>query len=197
MKDPGIQISEDELNLIRDVDFLKKKTIVLEKIKYLFSDIQSGLKEYIDHNPGGPEYKHPGKISRGENYQHLPYLVLDYPSIFSQPDIFALRTMFWWGHFFSVTLHLQGKFLVPVRHSILEKIVPLQRNEIYISVGTTPWEYHYNPDNYEIISLDHRQHIRQAEFLKLSKKFRLESFSELPGEVIRFYQLMTQEILPH
>ena len=46
------------------------------------------------------ENAYSGKISRGENYRGLPYLILDYPAYFSQKDIFAFRTMFWWGHFF-------------------------------------------------------------------------------------------------
>src|SRR6187402_1143085 len=50
------------------------------------------------------------KISRGENYKGLPYVILDYPRLFGREDVFAVRTMFWWGHSFHVTLHLKGKY---------------------------------------------------------------------------------------
>ena len=50
------------------------------------------------------------KISRGENYNGLPYVMLDYPRCFGKEDVFAMRTMFWWGNFFSITWHLKGKY---------------------------------------------------------------------------------------
>ena len=48
------------------------------------------------------------KIAKGENYLQLPYVLLDYPRCFDKENIFAIRTMFWWGNFFSITLHLSG-----------------------------------------------------------------------------------------
>jgi hypothetical protein len=60
-----------------------------------------------------------GKISRGENYQLLPYIILDYPSYFSRNNIFAVRTMFWWGNFFSITLHLSGDHKINLLITIL------------------------------------------------------------------------------
>jgi len=50
------------------------------------------------------------KISRGENYLGLPYLVLDYPRLFRPDAVLAIRTFFWWGHFFSSTLQLSGGY---------------------------------------------------------------------------------------
>ena len=49
------------------------------------------------------------KISKGEN-MGLPWVMLDYPRLFGQEDVLAIRTMFWWGHCFSVTLHLKGRY---------------------------------------------------------------------------------------
>ncbi len=35
--------------------------------------------------------------------------MLDYPRAFGRDSIFACRTFFWWGRFFSLTLHLAGR----------------------------------------------------------------------------------------
>ena len=51
------------------------------------------------------------KISKGEKYKGLPWVMLDYPRIFGKEDIMAIGTRFWWGHYFSVTLHLKGGYL--------------------------------------------------------------------------------------
>ena len=32
------------------------------------------------------------------------------PAVFSKENIFAIRTMFWWGNFFSISLHVSGKY---------------------------------------------------------------------------------------
>ena len=48
------------------------------------------------------------KITRGENYQLLPYVILDYPRCFQKEQVFAIRTMFWWGKGISITLHVSG-----------------------------------------------------------------------------------------
>lgn len=37
------------------------------------------------------------------------YLILDYPGMLSTENIFAVRTLFWWGNIFSVSLHLSSK----------------------------------------------------------------------------------------
>ena len=60
------------------------------------------------------------KISKGENYKGLPWLVLDYPRYFNKEDIFAIRTLFWWGNFFSITLHISGKYKMRYEKKIID-----------------------------------------------------------------------------
>lgn len=187
MHDPGIRLTRNELILIQDTDFLMTKVIVLEKIKMLFSSIQELLKEKSNLIGKYPFDQHPGKISKGENYHQLPYLVLDYPAHFSRSDIFAFRTMFWWGHFFSGTLHLQGKFLEQYRSSILENIDNLHGKGVYLSVGESPWEYHFGKNNYRLISSNDARQIESGDFIKLSRKYDLNQFDFLPDKILDYY----------
>ena len=126
------------------------------------------------------------KISRGENYRGLPYLVLDYPAVFSAEDTFAFRTMFWWGNFFSCTLHLQGKPLDLYRDLVIDNIGHLVNYDIFLCINQSPWEYHYEVDNYKLLSVDDLDFIKESQFLKLNKKFDLGSWKSLPSEANRF-----------
>ena len=105
-----MDISEKELKVLQGTDFLLTKAAVLEKIYKLLEDTRSKLIKNVKSTnfsfPDGTDIV-TGKISRGENYRNLPYMVLDYPTLFTNESSFSFRTMFWWGNFFSSTLHLE------------------------------------------------------------------------------------------
>jgi hypothetical protein len=175
--------SSKELEIIQNQDFLRTKKTVISKIQQLLGITQKKLARNLVQSQlsdGLISSFSPMKISRGENYRDLPYLVLDYPATFSKEDIFAFRTMFWWGNFFSCTLHLQGKPLEQYRFDILEKIDWLVKNEYFVCIGETPWEYHYSSDNYKFLSRNDIDAIEKCRFLKLSKKIELDKWEVLP-----------------
>ena len=118
-----------------------------------------------------------GKIFRGENYNGLPYLILDYPKYFGKDSVYAFRTMFWWGKYFSCTLHL-----TPLPKEI--NYNNLLRKDIYICVNDNPWQYHYEKDNYiRVDALSEKKLktiLRKNNFIKLSRKIDLKSYKKLP-----------------
>jgi hypothetical protein len=178
-----LDLTERELFIIQDQEFLLAKARASAKIYSLLSKTREELKKLVESSGINTEQKSAfktDKISRGENYLGLPYQVLDYPAFFSQKDTFAYRTMFWWGNFFSATLHLEGQFLERFRKQILQSLDELVKMELFISVGATPWEYHYGVDNYLPLSIDHQKHIDSCSFLKLSRKQSLENWKQLP-----------------
>lgn len=185
--------SEKELALIQDKEFLLQKIKITKKVRSLLLDtrvvLSKSLKKSSVHFPNHKDFLK-GKISKGENYLGLPYQVLDYPAVFKSKNIFAFRTMFWWGNFFSVTLHLQGTSLDFYRRTLIENIHILENQEIYIAVGKDPWQYHYGKDNYEPLQLHHREYMKKCTFLKLSKKLDLNRSDELPAFATDFYRLM-------
>src|SRR5436309_811352 len=101
MKETKIQLSGPEMELMCDAGIIFTKNSVLQKVKALFYDLQSELtacrveSDELRRNV----FSLSPKISRGENYQGLPYMVLDYPRKFTPENIFAIRTLFWWGNF--------------------------------------------------------------------------------------------------
>lgn len=92
------------------------------------------------------------KISRGENYKGLPYLVLDYPRLFTKNNIFAIRSMFWWGRNLSTTLHLTGKWQKHFTESILNKSEFIIENNFLIATGNDEWIHDVEDDNYEPVN---------------------------------------------
>jgi hypothetical protein len=188
-----MDFTEKELNILQDTDFLLTKSSVLDKIYKLLEDSRSELIKTVDNSnfcfPDGTDIV-TGKISRGENYKNLPYMVLDYPALFTNESSFAFRTMFWWGNFFSSTLHLEGKALDKYGKTIVDNIDKLLNKNIYIGVGETPWQYHYGEDNYLPLTKEHGEFIKNFNFLKLSKKISISEWEKLPSFASNFLNIM-------
>ena len=188
-----MQLTEKELLILQDADFLLTKAAVLKKITELFGHTREELKRCVENSnfsfPNGTGLLN-GKISKGENYKNLPYMVLDYPTLFSKNSIVAYRTMFWWGNFFSATLHLEGIALYYYRNSIIINLDKLLKKDVYVGVGDTPWQYHYEEDNYSLLNEVHRDFITNSKFLKLSKKIELKKWNDVPEFSTNFFELM-------
>ncbi len=134
-----------------------------------------------------------GKISRGENYRGLPYWILDYPRKFLKEETFAFRTMVWWGHEISCTLHVSGP---PTKAFSSAGDV----SDVYFCINDTPWEYHFDEDNYQKLSTLYSQqineHIERNRFVKVAYKWPLERLSDLPDLSSKSLQMVLQ-LLSH
>jgi len=176
-------LSKKELDVISDTDFLLAKAKIMEKLHDQFGHVREELKLIVKSSsfsfPDEVDIQE-GKIFKGEYYQDLPYLVLDYPKYFSKTSILTFRTMFWWGNFFSLTLHLKGNPLEKYRQNILGKTNELKGTGTYICKNDTPWEYHYEQDNYvnidENINGSYEEILQKKEFIKLSRKIQLDEY---------------------
>jgi hypothetical protein len=112
MNEAKIQFSQEELELVENAGLILTKNTIIRKIHELFGLISEQMKSELQIASLPEEIKQTSpKISKGENYKGLPYVVLDYPRLFTRENIFAVRTLFWWGHYFSVTLQLKKTFL--------------------------------------------------------------------------------------
>ena len=172
-----------ELKILHNTRFFEVKATAIKKIDIILANVRDSLKAEIENKniifPKEVDARN-GKIFRGENYLGLPYLILDYPKHFSKESVFAFRTMFWWGNFFSFTLHLQGKALEERRNDLIKKIPSLKHKDIYICMNDNPWQYHYGKGNY--IAIDKLPNTKlkklfsEGDFIKLSKKIPLKDY---------------------
>ncbi|MCK5457888.1 MAG: hypothetical protein KAI45_12235, partial [Melioribacteraceae bacterium] len=141
-----MSLSDKELSMIKNTDFLITKINIISEIENLLGATKNRLIELVENEnikflPEQDLMK--GRVFKGEYYRELPFVTLDFPSTFEKENVFAYRTMFWWGNFFSGTLHLQGEYLELHRAKLLSNFDMLLHQDIYICDGETPWEYHY------------------------------------------------------
>lgn len=189
--------TEKELHYLSDTDFLLTKAVVSEKVGSLLHQTHEQLKAYLATQnlrlPPGVKARS-GKISRGENYQRLPYMVLDYPRKFTQDDVFALRTLFWWGNFFSVTFQLGGASWHRYRSALTRNVATLSSLNVSLCIADDPWQHHREPYYYRPLQgVDTDtvlQLLEQQNFLKIAVFISLEDWKLLPQQARQFFQKM-------
>jgi len=161
-------LNPQQINLIKDKGFLSEKIIVLDELVTHFKKVESELKATIQHYekvlPQG-SLTVTGKISRGENYKGLPYLVLDFPRFTSGKKVFIYRTMFWWGNYFSCMLITKN-----CGYSLNQKKTP---KGLMINLGSTPWNYDLNDECWENLCKQRHQ------FLAVSRKVDFRNIDKL------------------
>jgi len=189
-----IYFNQKEVNYINDSDFLLTKRKITNKIFNLLAKVQEStipiLQQYQDTIPE-EVLAISGKISKGENYRSLPYLVLDCPRYFNKEDVFAIRTMFWWGNYCSITLHLSGRFLKKYKSQLINNITNLRATgNLYICINKTPWEYHFDEDNYLLPSLLSEEEVQNLiadkKFLKISTRIDFDQMMLLDKIAVDF-----------
>jgi len=133
------------------------------------------------------------KISKGENYKGLPYVMLDYPRLFGKEDVLAIRTMFWWGHAFTTTLHLKGRYRDLYLPVIRERWDLLAACAFHIGISEDEWMHEHVPENYQPMGTpgeETEKILAGAPFLKLSARCRLEWWREAPAILTGHFRVL-------
>ena len=192
MGNANLTLSTEELQIVTDCSFILTKNRIIGKVYAFFDDLSL---IYV-HNAQSNDaiIFIPPKISKGEQYHGLPYLMLDFPRLFAKDDVFAIRTFFWWGNFFSITLHLKGIYQQQSLPSILEKFALLKEVGFLISTSNDEWEHHPIEGNYiNLKNVDLSDFAALAgnhPFLKLSKTFPLQNMEQLAQELESTFIIM-------
>lgn len=173
-----IQLSEREMELVNNTDWIFTKQLIIEKVYLLLGQLHEKYKKKIlTENPFLPSQwsKPGGKISKGENYKGLPYVILDYPASFRKGKILAVRTFFWWGNFFSIALHISGE---NCKAKVLsdQAIAFLKKRDFSVCINENEWQHDFKPSNFiPINEIDHTalNKLGEKNFLKIAKKTEL------------------------
>jgi len=180
-------LSPHELSIVADQEWILTKHQILEKISKILGSLSKDIQQHIsDHSSFSRELSRGlPRISKGENYRQLPYLMLDYPALFGKEDVFALRTFFWWGNFFSINLHLSGAMKENVLPILKSNFNWLQQNNYYLGIHTDPWEHHFGADNYRLFknysAAEFEEIFLQKDFLKISISISLNQWESIPA----------------
>jgi hypothetical protein len=189
MELPKIHLSSAETELMRNAEVILTKNRVLQKIKGLLEIVQQQQLSFVEKNrlTGLEAFVISPKISKGENYLGLPFQILDYPRLSAPGDLFFIRTMFWWGNFFSSTLHLSGSYKDAHKKNVLSSFPVL--GEYFIGANADPWLHHFEDSNYRKINGMTRQafelQCESGAHLKLAARIPLSEWERAP---IKLYE---------
>lgn len=188
-----VTLSAGQLAIASDANLILTKRAIMETASALFSSQVPSLNELFTILLSGFQDIHSciPKITKGENYNGFPYVIMDYPAAFEKENIFALRTMFWWGNFISITLHLSGKYKLAFEQNILKQNQPLK--DFYIAVADTEWQHHFQEDNYvpfSKITEEGLEKIRQRNFLKIALKYELHHWNMMQTLLPEGYKII-------
>jgi len=180
MNKANVNLSEKEQMLMTNTDWILTKHQVIKKICRLFGNLSEDFTLNIDRYkevlPAEVIAVTP-KIYKGEQYQLLPYVMMDYPRYYKAADAFALRHFFWWGNFFSTTLYIAG-----VHKKNYEEFIALYydqfcNGEWFICINQDPWQHDFSPENYSSVASLTKEEwislIHHHPFIKLAKKIPL------------------------
>lgn len=184
-----IHLSKEEKELIKNTEWIFSKRLILKKAEHLLTGLQqeyqNSLFTQLSH-AGHPLFAQRNKISRGENYKGLPYLILDYPAIFKKNGVLAVRTMFWWGKYFSSQLHISGEFM-PGEEKMREWIYFFSSNNFFININSKEWEHHFEQCNFALpktLTEAQIQNILKKQFFKAGIKTGLENWEEVTPALV-------------
>jgi hypothetical protein len=184
--DANVRLSAEELKLVSDPAWILTKNSIVRKVIELFGELSGDWREIF-------RFESEPKISRGEQYKGLPWVMLDYPRVFGKEDVFAVRTMFWWGHSFSVTLHLKGKYLRLYTPVILAKKEELEKAGFQPGTAEDEWEHEHRPGSWEDGSWED---IRHRPFLKLSGTVGFDKWDQAQRMLTEKFGTLARLLIP-
>lgn len=192
-----IILSPADLSFMQDKSVIDSRNRINEAIAQMLSDLSieigSLVKEYEPGLPAGIGKGLP-KISRGENYRGYPYILLDYPAHFHKSGSLAIRNMFWWGSFFSVTLHVSGNYKLALQETIARN-VSRNKGKWRLCVGDDEWEHHMGEENYSLPGNFSEEELYNQISAKPFLKLALEIPLDIPGVIMTKLIKANKEIL--
>jgi hypothetical protein len=220
-----VQLSAEEMRLVTDPAWILTKNSVIGKVVGMFAELAEILR-LPPRTLLGADRRAPGsggtepKISKGENYKGLPWVMLDYPRVFGKEDVCAIRTFFWWGHAFSVTLHLKGEYMRAFLPGIVARRAELEAAGFGMGISDDEWAHEHTEETYGPLGADAGQALAGAEnemaaksaregaadtrsgssergtaerpWLKLSARVGLEHWKEAPEKLSALHSLLME-----
>ena len=196
-----IHLSAFEMELVNNTEWIFTKQIIIDKVYHLFGQLNEDYKQIMvdeKYNFSAVIQKRGSKITKGEKYNRLPYVILDFPAFFSKENIFAVRTLFWWGNFFSISLHLSGEYYRQ-KTDIPKSINFLKEKDFFVCINESEWEHNFHSSNFinakELNEKDF-ENIITRDFFKIAKKIELADWEKTPfflkqsfKEIIEFIKI--------
>jgi hypothetical protein len=182
MRNTNVELSKNELELVTSSEFILTKNRIIEKVYNLFGTLSEVYKDSLNVYTGllpVEVFAYSPKIYKGENYLSLPYVMMDYPRVFLKDDVFAIRSFFWWGNYFSITLHLSGRFLQTFKNNIELNLKKRNDEDHFVCINDKQWQHHFEETNYKPLrEIESVEKILNRSFIKIAKKIPLTKWNK-------------------
>jgi len=195
----NLQLSQEEIRLVTDPAWILTKNSVMEKVVRMMARLSEAYREIWSAEwsarmggagegvGGGAGWRGADgsgiagagspKISRGENYQGLPWVMLDYPRVFGREDVLAIRTMFWWGNAFILTLHLKGRYREFFLPALERDWAGLAGMGFHVGIADDEWRHEHAQETYSPLT-GGKDLATGLPFLKLSAALTVDRWEE-------------------
>ncbi|MBU3743455.1 MAG: hypothetical protein FGM61_02760 [Sediminibacterium sp.] len=189
-----VTLSPEEWALVSNPDIILTKNAIIEKVYQMLGEMAEYYANIVQQLP--EEYKsewmNPSpKIARGEQYQELPWVMLDYPRYYADGNTKGIRTFFWWGHGFSIHLLLQGTYCNQWKNNAHTFIHTANENW-WMDVGTDPWQHHFREAAYIPIHRMQLQQVNELNYIKYSCWFPLTDWEQIPEKCTEIFKRWIQ-----
>lgn len=154
-----------ELQLIQNAEVFFLKNSIIQKCYHLFGNITEQFNSSVKPTNNLPPnvFLQSPKISKGENYLGLPWVMLDYFRLFNVENSFAIRCFFWWGNSFSFHIYATGNLQLK-----MFKQLHTLSNNWYGCINPSPWLHEFTTHNYiPIADAMNAYKIQSHPFIKL------------------------------
>jgi hypothetical protein len=194
-----IVLSDKELEMVCNTDWILTKHKIIEKVYALLGEQAASMQKAILNSFLPDEIKATTpKISKGENYLLFPYVMLDYPRYFNKENTMAIRTFFWWGKSVSLHLLLSGNYKEAATNKLLEQFSFLQEQNYSICISETPWQHHFEAENYlpikQISANEFSDILNRKLFVKIGKEIPLAQWDAVPDFIEKSFLEMLEII---
>ncbi len=141
----AVVLTYKELELLQNAEVFFLKNAIIHKCYQVFGNVTECFNAISkEANLIPPQAKlHSPKISKGENYLGLPWVMLDYYRAFNQENSFAIRCFFWWGNSFSFHVYATGNLQARMEQN-LHKL----SSNWYMCINESPWLHEFTNNNY-------------------------------------------------
>lgn len=144
MNPPTSFFTPDEINLLADAQFFRKKAAIMVKMRDMLDAAQGVLEDELVGlslvTPPGFNLK-THQLVKGEHLEDFPYQYLDYPKHFDGVNKFTFRTLFWWGHHVACALLLEGAVIKQYKKHMVDRFHQLAGKNLELSLAPTLWEW--------------------------------------------------------
>jgi hypothetical protein len=203
MMSSSIAFTEEEITLLVDAQFFRRKAAIMTKMRVLLMDTHRALKNELAATslmtpPGFNPNTH--QLVKGEHLEDFPYQYLDYPRHFDGADKCTFRTLFWWGHHLCCALLLEGAGMREYKKHLVDRFHQLAGKDLELSLAPTLWEWKRGEGYTLPITHDRKAQIAAVladrSFMKIVRCVPLTDPRIRAGEVSRLSFETFRSVLP-